>query len=323
MTGAAAAPFCPCRPPHRPRSMPQSSHPLRPRSHPLKPPSPTSRTRSHRPHQRALPSLTSRRASLRTAAAATPPRCALLDELLGTRDAGGTVYGVPRAEARSPRARGSAAAAARRSWRQLRHPPPRPSSPGGRNVDVGPPRERSRWSWRPPRPQPSSTGDGEPTEASAADSVATELQPPSTTGSETLPSSSSPTLVDSVTPRFVELVGYQGALSARVNALEAGVESFAGLRRAADALAAQAWSERRTPTRTPCFDAPSQEAGTLCSCAGPLSRTSPTRMRSPAFLLCRGHSPARTRRRRSTERWRCRLRTRRSRPPSRTRRRSR
>ncbi len=35
------------------------------------------------------------------------------------------------------------------------------------------------------------TGDGDPTEASAADSVATEQQPPSTTGSEALPSSSS------------------------------------------------------------------------------------------------------------------------------------
>ncbi len=82
------------------------------------------------------------------------------------------------------------------------------------------------------------TGDGDPTEASAADSVATELQSPLTTGSEASPSSSSPTLVDSVTPRFVELVGYQGALSARVNGLKAGVESFAALRQAADALAA-------------------------------------------------------------------------------------
>ena len=84
------------------------------------------------------------------------------------------------------------------------------------------------------------TGDGDPTEASAGDSVATEGQPPLTTGSDALPSSSSPTLVDSVTPQFVELVGYQGALSARVRSLQAGVESFAALRQAADALAASA-----------------------------------------------------------------------------------
>ncbi len=45
------------------------------------------------------------------------------------------------------------------------------------------------------------------------------------------------TLADSVTPRLVALGTAQAALSARVRSLSAGVESFAALREAADALA--------------------------------------------------------------------------------------
>ncbi len=71
----------------------------------------------------------------------------------------------------------------------------------------------------------------------SSEAVSTAEQPPAG-GSESLPSASMATLVESVIPRYVELVGYQGALSARVQWLEAGAQSFAALREAADALAA-------------------------------------------------------------------------------------
>jgi hypothetical protein len=61
---------------------------------------------------------------------------------------------------------------------------------------------------------------------------------PEPTPTEPQPLPTSPTLVDSVSPRFVMLADSQGELNARVRSLRAGVESFAALRQAADALAA-------------------------------------------------------------------------------------
>jgi hypothetical protein len=72
----------------------------------------------------------------------------------------------------------------------------------------------------------------------------TEPEPPVAT-TESIPPVSSPTLVDTMTPRLAELVGYQGALSTRVGSLRAGVGSFAAVRRAAGALAASVVGTQR------------------------------------------------------------------------------
>jgi hypothetical protein len=66
----------------------------------------------------------------------------------------------------------------------------------------------------------------------------TPTEPFPTAPSESTPSVSSPTLVDTFHPYFVELVGYQGALSARIRWLAADQESFVALRQAAVALGA-------------------------------------------------------------------------------------
>ena len=71
-----------------------------------------------------------------------------------------------------------------------------------------------------------------------AQATPTEEQPPPATTVESPPTASNTALLDSMHPRFVALAGYQGALSARVRWLEAGVESFAALRQAAAALGA-------------------------------------------------------------------------------------
>ena len=76
-------------------------------------------------------------------------------------------------------------------------------------------------------------GDDDMTQATPTDE-----EPLPATTVESPPPASSSTLLDSMHPRFVALVGYQGALSARVRSLEAGVESFAALRQAAAALGA-------------------------------------------------------------------------------------
>ena len=94
-----------------------------------------------------------------------------------------------------------------------------------------------------------------------AQATPTEEQPLPATSVESPPAASSPTLLDTMHPRFVALVGYQGALSARVRWLEAGVESFGALRQAAAALGAsvegtQVLLEGHTP-------ADSKEAETL------------------------------------------------------------
>jgi hypothetical protein len=69
----------------------------------------------------------------------------------------------------------------------------------------------------------------------ATGAVPTEQQSLPSATSESPPSSTG-TLVDGFHPYLVELVGYQGALSARVRSLEAGARSFVALRQAADAL---------------------------------------------------------------------------------------
>jgi len=95
----------------------------------------------------------------------------------------------------------------------------------------------------------------------ATGAVSTEQPSLPSATSESLPPASTGTLVDSFHPYLVELVGYQGALSARVRTLEAGVGSFAALRQAADTLGvrlagAQAFLGDAAP-------ADSEEASTL------------------------------------------------------------
>lgn len=95
----------------------------------------------------------------------------------------------------------------------------------------------------------------------AAEGIPTEQQPLPAATSESLPPASNPTLVDSISPHFGVLAESQGALNARVRSLRAGVESFAALRQAADALAArvvgtQEFLDGLTPTD-------SAETGTL------------------------------------------------------------
>jgi hypothetical protein len=75
------------------------------------------------------------------------------------------------------------------------------------------------------------TGDDDET---VAESTEQPSFPETTT--ESFPPEASQTLADTIRPRFVELVGYQAVLSARVRQLQAGVESFAALRQAAALL---------------------------------------------------------------------------------------
>lgn len=75
-------------------------------------------------------------------------------------------------------------------------------------------------------------------EDGSPEATPTEQEPLPTDTSESLPTTPTPTLVDSTSAHLGELAVFQGALNARVRSLRAGVESFTALRQAADALAA-------------------------------------------------------------------------------------